>query len=122
MDNLLNPFDSDDNVSFFLTLPTIDTEYNDSLINRPGDRQIQSAFGFKVSINLGPDLIISKRTRYSYWDLLGDVGGFHDGLFIVTSLFMGAYSQLAFKINFLDGSHIDSSSLSSNEKKVEPKA
>ena len=46
---------------------------------------------------------IQNRTRYNFWDLLGDVGGFNDGLFLLCSLFMSSYSALAYKIDFLDG-------------------
>ena len=32
---------------------------------------------------LAEDIVTEKRTRYSIWDLLGDVGGFNDGLILV---------------------------------------
>ena len=35
---------------------------------------------------------IEARTKYNIWDLLGDVGGFNDGLFLVVSLFMAPIS------------------------------
>ena len=35
------------------------------------------------AFTLANDIVIEKRTRYSVWDLLGDVGGFNDGLILV---------------------------------------
>ena len=35
------------------------------------------------ALTLANDIVIEKRTRYSIWDLLGDVGGFNDGLILV---------------------------------------
>ena len=39
--------------------------------------------------------------------MLGDVGGFHDGLLIVASLFMGFVSQTSFEKNYLHGKRFD---------------
>ena len=59
------------------------------------------------------------RQRYNIWDLLGDVGGFHDGLMIVFSLFMGSYSALAFKIDYLKSTQVDDGSSSKRDKRAE---
>ena len=48
-------------------------------------------------------MYVQTRTRYNFWDLLGDVGGFHDGLVLVASLFMSFIAQLAFQRDYLDG-------------------
>ena len=50
---------------------------------------------------------IQERTRYNFWDLLGDVGGFNDGMFLLCSLFMSSYSALAYKIDYLNGKVVD---------------
>ena len=39
--------------------------------------------GRRVTFKLSDDIVIEKRVRYSVWDLLGDVGGFNDGLIFV---------------------------------------
>ena len=39
--------------------------------------------GRHVRFKLSDDIVIEKRVRYSVWDLLGDVGGFNDGLIFV---------------------------------------
>ena len=38
---------------------------------------------FEVSVHLGKNIEIIERTRYNFWDILGDVGGFNDGLYLV---------------------------------------
>ena len=43
----------------------------------------------EISAFIAGELYIESRMRYNFWDLLGDVGGFHDGLVLVASLFMG---------------------------------
>ena len=57
------------------------------------------------------------RKRYNIWDLLGDVGGFHDGLILVFSLFMSSYSALAFKIDYLKSTQVDDGSLSKSDRR-----
>ena len=46
---------------------------------------------------------VQTRTRYNCWDLLGDVGGFHDGLGLVASLFMGFIAQMTFQRDYTYG-------------------
>ena len=53
-------------------------------------------------MNLNGLTEISKRTRYNFWNLLGDVGGFNDGLFLVCEIFMATYAALSFKIDYLN--------------------
>mmetsp|Transcript_16696 Transcript_16696/g.22518 ORF Transcript_16696/g.22518 Transcript_16696/m.22518 type:complete len:91 (+) Transcript_16696:214-486(+) len=64
----------------------------------------------KIEVALSSVLKVESRTRYNFWDLLGDVGGFHDGAFLVCSLFMSTYASLAFKNDYIDGTHIESTS------------
>ena len=49
------------------------------------------------------ELAIEVRTRYNFWDLLGDVGGLHDGLTALTGLFMGFIAKEAFNYEYLNG-------------------
>lgn len=67
----------------------------------------QPMFAFNVEFYLGEYHFIESRSRYNFWDLLGDVGGFHDGIILVFSLFMGSFSALAFKVDFLNFSQVD---------------
>ena len=34
--------------------------------------------------------------RYSFWDALGDVGGFHDGLVLLINFFIGPFTARGF--------------------------
>jgi len=52
-------------------------------------------------LQLSPDVKIMTRTRYSFWDALGDVGGFHDGLVLLVRFFMAPYSAALFFADFL---------------------
>ena len=54
--------------------------------------------------------MIEKRTRYTIWDMLGDVGGFNDGLILVCQLLTSAYTAVSFKTQFLTSIYIDDSS------------
>ena len=51
---------------------------------------------------------VESRVRYSYWDLLGDVGGFNDGLFLLGSILLKTYAGLAFKEDYLIGTEFES--------------
>ena len=57
---------------------------------------------------LSDDIVIEKRIRYSVWDLLGDVGGFNDGLMLVCQILTGAYTAASFKTKFLASIFYDS--------------
>lgn len=41
-----------------------------------------------------------ERARYTFWDCLGDVGGFHDGIILVLYYIMIPYSAASFKSHF----------------------
>ena len=48
------------------------------------------------------------------WDLLSDVGGFNDGLFLVASIVMSSYSAFQYKKDLLSQFKVDGDSKSSN--------
>ena len=54
----------------------------------------EETYKFKIQFDfyLAQNMFIEARTKYNIWDLLGDVGGFNDGLFLVASLFMAPLS------------------------------
>ena len=45
---------------------------------------------------------MQSRARYTIWNLIGDVGGFNDGLFLVFYIFRSSYSAVNFKIDYLN--------------------
>ena len=57
---------------------------------------------------LSDNIVIENRTRYSVWDLLGDVGGFNDGLILVCQLLTSAYTAASFRTKYLASSYFDS--------------
>ena len=53
------------------------------------------------------NLTVMGRTRYNIWDLLGDVGGFNDGLVLVSSILFSFYGLCAFKKDLISNTHVD---------------
>ena len=68
-DDIFSPFKSSEEISY-LTLT--ETDINE-----------ETGTGKVFRFALSNDIVTEKRTRYSIWDLLGDVGGFNDGLILV---------------------------------------
>lgn len=50
---------------------------------------------------------IESRVRYNFWNLLGDVGGFNDGLFLLCELFVLPISAMAFANDYTKSRFID---------------
>ena len=65
-------------------------------------------------MSLGEYITVTTRTRYNVWDLLSDVGGFNDGLFLVASIVMSSYSAFQYKKDLLSQFKVDGDSKSSN--------
>ena len=110
-DDLISPFPTEETVSYYLTVNEFETKY-EAIKTRTKSgasiiSEIPGAFKFSIEVNLSSRLFVEDRRRYSFWDLLGDVGGFHDGLYIMCSLVMGSYSALAFKTDFINSSNVD---------------
>ena len=60
-----------------------------------------------VELYLSGYALVNQRVRYSFWELLGDVGGFHDGLFLVVAIVYAPFSAFAFTLDFVRGSAVD---------------
>ena len=56
-----------------------------------------------------------KRISYSFWQALGDIGGFHDGLCLLVAIVMRPFSANNFQKDVLKGSPKDSA-LSKKER------
>ena len=50
---------------------------------------------------LDVDYMELKRVRYNFWDVLGDVGGFHDGLVLLIRAFIGSFAAHGFFIDLI---------------------
>ena len=70
----------------------LDIDERFSEVEEDGDDE----FVFKIHFELQPEIQILQRTRYSFWDALGDIGGFHDGLALLISFFMSSISSALF--------------------------
>ena len=95
-DNIYSPFKSSENRSYLTLKLKNKREYSE------GERSID--------FHLSYDIVIEKRTRYTIWDILGDVSGFNDGLILVYQLLTSFYTAVSFKTQFLSSIYFDSSS------------
>lgn len=51
------------------------------------------------------------------WNLLADVGGFHDGLYLIVGILLGPYSAIALKVDLIDGRPVDVGNNSQNRNR-----
>ena len=58
---------------------------------------------YETEFTISNELQIEKRIRYNFWMALADIGGFHDGLFLVLSLFMSPYAATLFENDLMRG-------------------
>ena len=54
---------------------------------------------------LDVDFIEEKRVRYSLWSVLGDVGGFHDGLVLLIRIMIAPFAAYNFFFDLIKKSH-----------------
>ena len=101
-DDIFSPFPSSTQKSY-LTIPDPDR----IVPNVEYDYTKTDDF-FRMEMELGNRIHTEKRVRYSIWNLISDVGGFSDGIYLILKIFMTAYSSIAFKKNFLGRSYYDS--------------
>ena len=87
-----NPISSEADQVYFASLETaeIKSYASDKKVN------FKSIIDLELEIFLSGTLNVERRTRYNAWDLLGDVGGFHDGLFLLMSAIVTTYAGMAF--------------------------
>ena len=53
------------------------------------------------SIEIDADLQVQKRIRYTVWNLLGDAGGFHDGLTLLVLFLVHPFMATKFQKNII---------------------
>ena len=100
-DELVNPLASSDDASLFISADSQQSfDFNDG-----HGRELS----IQIKAFLSGELHVEQRTRYNFWDLLGDVGGFHDGLILLAEIFLGFAAQLAFESDYLNGRLLDNS-------------
>ena len=88
-DELINPLNHNIDETYFIS-----TKSSELLVESESFPPHCNHCDFSLSIRLFMSgwKRIEQRTRYNYWDLLGDVGGFNDGLFLIFSIFMSIFS------------------------------
>ena len=74
---------------------------------------------FEVAVHLGKNIEIIERTRYNLWDILGDVGGFNDGLYLVFELLFSSYAAFSYKQSILKNVKVDSEALKKTFKSAQ---
>lgn len=72
------------------------------------DLNMSAAADFELDLSiellLSNDMLIMERKRYTFWDALGDIGGFHDGLvLLIQALLMSRYSSSMFEHSVVQG-------------------
>lgn len=132
-DELISPFPSEENEFYYFTMQgSIDSVNSESFSEefenelRTGKQELRKAVSFVIHVQMANELSTEQRIRYTCWDLLGDVGGFNDGLIFIFQGVMGAYSALLFSIDYADGRYINDSpkkpqksrSVASNNRKI----
>ena len=55
---------------------------------------------FAISVQLAKVMKIMERRSYTFWDVLGDIGGFHDGLILSIYFLMAPFSAKSFMNKF----------------------
>lgn len=97
-DGLLNPFDQTTEESVYLSPEKTDN------IDTFADDSVSGGISIQIEVMLSDEMAMQSRTRYNYWDALGDIGGFHDGLVLLVNVFMASYSAGMFEQSLVDGS------------------
>ena len=123
VNDLFNPFPSSAGQFFFLdTDITSLSEHNSVWLETDEEYKKVVASGeikvldFSLTVKLGTMIQILERTRYNFWDLLGDVGGFNDGLHLVGSLLMSSYAAFSFKQSILKNVKVDVEAFKKDKK------
>ena len=89
-DKIYNPFESASRTLNYLQLEK----------GTSNGRETYS-YSIKNKFKLDVDYQEQRRKLYSYWDALGDVGGFHDGLILLISTIMGPFAAHRFFTDLL---------------------
>ena len=92
-DNLLNPFDSLSDETSFLSVKQTNfaPEFEDENL----------LFSIEFVIDNKVRMVV--RERYSFWQALSDIGGFHDGLTLLLKLLMMPFARALFNNDLVQG-------------------
>jgi len=98
-DEILNPFNPGSENHVFLTV--------DKASNHVNNVKPETGKAFITFLMaLSEEMVVMERGRYTVWELLGDIGGFYDGIILTMYIFMAPYTALAFMNKLADGTII----------------
>ena len=93
-DHLINPFDQE--TDQFTTLQVKPGEYSEK------EQLSTSTNTYRHIFRIDSEMQVQKRHRYTFWELLSDTGGFHDGLCLIIFLIMSPISSNKFQNDLID--------------------
>ena len=100
-DSILNPFTQFSDENNFLSVSKTYWDID-------AFRTVDKIFAI-ISFDIDKKVQIMSRQRLSFWQALGDVGGFHDGLILLIKLFMVPLSASFFNFDWTKGRYYYSS-------------
>ena len=93
LDSVYDPFErASDEVSYF-SVDSFELDKDTSFL----------PLSYTMNINLSQENHVMQRKRYSAWDALGDIGGFHDGLVLIFASFMGIFNAVFYASDLTGG-------------------
>ena len=93
-DAIWNPFSGATDLKEYIAL---------SYTNEQSIKAVGAETLYENEFTISNELQIEKRIRYNFWMALADIGGFHDGLFLVLSLFMSPFAAKLFDNDLMRG-------------------
>ena len=93
-DSIWNPFDNLTDLKKYIQVSFT----NHQIYKIKGEKAL-----YRDEFEIDNEMQIQKRIRYSFWMALGDIGGFHDGLFLMLSFFMGPFASTLFENDLMRG-------------------
>ena len=103
-DDLFNPFNDESETIDYVTAEKVQDFSDVRPITGGKDQQNLAVVPeLRIDITLSTDMIVSERKRYNFWDAVGDIGGFHDGIVLIIQVLMAPYSAMMFNIGLTNG-------------------
>ena len=97
-DSIIDPFESQTHEINYVQINEAQSKFQD-------DEQSEILMDYIHYFVLDVDFIEEKRVRYSLWNVLGDVGGFHDGLVLLIRILIAPFAAYNFFFDLIKKSH-----------------
>ena len=95
-DTIYSPFGLRSDVIQYLAIDSVELD----------DHEFVWQTGYYRNFLLSVDYQEHKRVRYNFWDALGDVGGFHDGLVLLIRILLGPFAAHRFILDLISDSKL----------------